>query len=178
MSGLWKTLKVAAKKKEADYIVSFELIDPASEPLPRFTAGAHIDVEIAPDLVRQYSLCNAPRERCRYLIGVLRERASRGGSTTLVDTVERARSCAPASRATISRSICRRRASCCSPAGSALRRSCAWPSIWPLRRPRSSCITVPEVARGRHFLTASGDRHSRIARASISTMHRDPCSSI
>jgi ferredoxin-NADP reductase len=88
MSGLWKTLKVAAKKKEADDIVSFELIDPAGEPLPRFTAGAHIDVEIAPDLVRQYSLCNAPRERCRYLIGVLRERASRGGSTTLVDTVE------------------------------------------------------------------------------------------
>jgi len=88
MSGLWKTLKVAAKKREADDIVSFELIDPAGEPLPRFTAGAHIDVEIAPGLVRQYSLCNAPRERCRYLIGVLRERASRGGSTTLVDTVE------------------------------------------------------------------------------------------
>jgi vanillate monooxygenase ferredoxin subunit len=88
MSGLWKTLEVAAKKKEADDIVSFELIDPAGEPLPRFTAGAHIEVEIAPDLVRQYSLCNAPRERRRYLIGVLRERASRGGSTTLVDTVE------------------------------------------------------------------------------------------
>jgi vanillate monooxygenase ferredoxin subunit len=88
MSGLWKTLEVAAKKKEADDIVSFELIDPAGEPLPRFTAGAHIEVEIAPDLVRQYSLCNAPRERRRYLIGVLRERASRGGSATLVDTVE------------------------------------------------------------------------------------------
>jgi len=87
MSGLWKTLRVAAKKNEADDIVSFELVDPAGEPLPRFTAGAHIDVEIAPGLVRQYSLCNDPHERHRYLIGVLREPASRGGSATLVDTV-------------------------------------------------------------------------------------------
>src|ERR1700724_301485 len=87
MSGLWKTLKVAAKKREADDIVSFELIDPAGEPLPRFTAGAHIDIEIVPGLVRQYSLCNDPREQHRYLIGVLREPASRGGSATLVDTV-------------------------------------------------------------------------------------------
>jgi len=88
MSGLWITLKVAAKAKEADDIASFELVDPAGEPLPRFTAGAHIDVEIAPGLVRQYSLCNDPREQDRYLIGVLREPASRGGSATLVDTVE------------------------------------------------------------------------------------------
>jgi len=70
MSGLWITLKVAAKAKEADDIASFELVDPAGEPLPRFTAGAHIDVEIAPGLVRQYSLCNDPREQDRYLIGV------------------------------------------------------------------------------------------------------------
>jgi vanillate O-demethylase ferredoxin subunit len=88
MSRLWKTLKVVAKKKEADDIASFELVDPAGEPLPRFTAGAHINVEIAPDLVRQYSLCNDPREQHRYLIGVLREPASRGGSAALVDTVE------------------------------------------------------------------------------------------
>jgi len=87
MSGLWKTLKVATKAKEADDIASFELVDPAGEPLPRFTAGAHIDVEIAPGLVRQYSLCGAPSEQHRYLIGVLREAASRG-SATLVDTVE------------------------------------------------------------------------------------------
>src|SRR5260370_14812063 len=88
MSGLWKTLKVAAKAKEADDIASFELVDPAGEPLPRFTAGAHVDIEITPGLVRQYSLRNAPRERHRHLIGARREPASRGGSVTLVDTVE------------------------------------------------------------------------------------------
>jgi vanillate O-demethylase ferredoxin subunit len=88
MSELLKTLKVAAKAKEADDIASFELVDPAGEPLPRFTAGAHIDVEIAPGLVRQYSLCSAPSEQHRYMIGVLREPASRGGSAALVDTVE------------------------------------------------------------------------------------------
>jgi vanillate O-demethylase ferredoxin subunit len=79
---------VATKAKEADDIASFELVDPAGEPLPRFTAGAHIDVETAPGLVRQYSLCSAPSEQHRYLIGVLREPASRGGSAALVDTVE------------------------------------------------------------------------------------------
>src|SRR5260370_10436943 len=88
MSGLWKAFKVAAKAKEADDIASFELVDPGGEPLPRLTAGAHIDVEIAPGLARQYSLCNDPREQHRYLIGVLREPASRGGSAALVDTVE------------------------------------------------------------------------------------------
>ena len=87
MSRLWKTLQVAAKAKEADDIASFEFIDPAGEPLPKFSAGAHIDIEIVPGLVRQYSLCNDPREQHRYLIGVLREPASRGGSATLVDTV-------------------------------------------------------------------------------------------
>src|ERR1700738_1883673 len=86
MSRLWKTLQVAAKAKEADDIASFEFIDPAGEPLPKFSAGAHIDIEIVPGLVRQYSLCNDPREQHRYLIGVLREPASRGGSATLGDT--------------------------------------------------------------------------------------------
>jgi vanillate O-demethylase ferredoxin subunit len=56
---------VAAKAKEADDIASFEFIDPAGEPLPKFSAGAHIDIEIVPGLVRQYSLCNDPREQHR-----------------------------------------------------------------------------------------------------------------
>ena len=74
------TVIVAAKIAEAEDIAAFELTGPGGE-LPAFSAGAHIDVEVAPGLLRQYSLCNNPRERSRYVIGVLKEPASRGGST-------------------------------------------------------------------------------------------------
>ena len=49
-------------------------------PLPPFEAGAHLDVQVPGGPVRSYSLCNDPAERHRYLIAVLREPASRGGS--------------------------------------------------------------------------------------------------
>lgn len=78
---------VARKRREAEGICSFELVDAAGAPLPPFEAGAHIDVQIpgsgATPLVRQYSLANAPGERHRYLIAVLDEPASRGGSRAM-----------------------------------------------------------------------------------------------
>jgi vanillate O-demethylase ferredoxin subunit len=83
-----QTLLVVSKTREAEDIFSFELIDPEGRELPPFTAGAHIDVQVAPGLVRQYSLCNSPRERRRYLIGVLREPASRGGSLGMHETIK------------------------------------------------------------------------------------------
>ena len=84
----WMTLRVASKWREAEDIVCFELADPEGRELPPFTAGSHLDVEIAEGLVRQYSLCNAPTGRDRYQIGVLREARSRGGSVAMIDTVE------------------------------------------------------------------------------------------
>ncbi len=78
---------VRHKQREARDIASFELVDAAGMPLPRFTAGAHIDVHIRPGLVRQYSLMNSPAESRRYLIGVLRDPASRGGSAAMHDDV-------------------------------------------------------------------------------------------
>jgi vanillate O-demethylase ferredoxin subunit len=83
----WMTLRVAKKWRETADICSFELVDPQGRQLPPFTAGAHIDVETAPGVVRQYSLCNAPQRRDVYQIGVLREPASRGGSTAMIDQV-------------------------------------------------------------------------------------------
>jgi vanillate O-demethylase ferredoxin subunit len=88
MSTSWKTLKVAAKTLEAEDVFGFELVDPDGAPLPAFSAGSHIDVEVAPGLVRQYSLCNPPHETHRYQIGVLREPASRGGSVAMAERVE------------------------------------------------------------------------------------------
>jgi ferredoxin-NADP reductase len=80
-------VRVAGKTKEAQGIVSFELVDPRGRALPRFSAGAHIDVHIREGLVRQYSLCNHPAERHRYLIAVQRADKSRGGSEAMHDAV-------------------------------------------------------------------------------------------
>ncbi|GGF63339.1 PDR/VanB family oxidoreductase [Alteromonas lipolytica] len=48
--------------------------------LPAFTAGAHIDIHLADELIRQYSLCGSPDSTESYRIGVLNDPASRGGS--------------------------------------------------------------------------------------------------
>lgn len=77
--------KVIKKVKEAEDIFSFELASEGSSPLPSFSAGSHIDVEVAEGLVRQYSLCNDPRESSRYMIAVLRDPQSRGGSIGMHD---------------------------------------------------------------------------------------------
>ena len=80
-------LKVARKTAEAENVQSFELVDPAGRSLPRFTAGAHLDVHVPGGKVRQYSLCNSPAERHRYLIAVLRTDPTRGGSKAMHEQV-------------------------------------------------------------------------------------------
>jgi vanillate O-demethylase ferredoxin subunit len=79
---------VSRKSIVADGICSFELCLANGELLPAFTAGAHVDVHLPSGVVRQYSLCNAPQERHRYLIGVLKDPSSRGGSQAMHDWVE------------------------------------------------------------------------------------------
>lgn len=81
-------VKVINKREEALDIVSFELARVDGKPLPPFSAGSHVDVQVRPDLVRQYSLCNDPGERHRYLIAVLRDPGSRGGSVAMHDDVQ------------------------------------------------------------------------------------------
>ena len=73
-------LRVRAMVLEADGVLSLSLDDPTGADLPRWEPGAHVDVELAPGLVRQYSLCGDLRDSSRYRIAVLREVASRGGS--------------------------------------------------------------------------------------------------
>ena len=81
------SVKVLRKQQEAADIVSLELGRADGGTLPAFSAGSHIDVHIRPDMIRQYSLCNHPEESHRYLIGVLRDPASRGGSVAIHDDV-------------------------------------------------------------------------------------------
>jgi vanillate O-demethylase ferredoxin subunit len=77
------TLRVRKIGRETSDIASFELVDPHGRDLPPFTAGAHLDVRINDRIRRQYSLCNDPAERHRYVIAVLKEPAGRGGSLAL-----------------------------------------------------------------------------------------------
>jgi len=65
-----------------------DLRDEAGGDLPAFAAGAHIDLAAPGDLIRQYSLCNAPSERHRYLVAIALDPASRGGSRHFHDWVE------------------------------------------------------------------------------------------
>ncbi|MBU3058775.1 PDR/VanB family oxidoreductase [Pseudomonas indica] len=71
---------IRALRLEAEGILGLELVAADGAPLPPFEAGAHIDLHLPNGLIRQYSLCNDPRERHRYRIAVLRDAASRGGS--------------------------------------------------------------------------------------------------
>lgn len=80
-------LRVTRKQVEALDICSFELVDPAGGELPGFPPGSHLDVQARPGLTRQYSLCNDPGETHRYLIAVLRDPASRGGSKALHEDI-------------------------------------------------------------------------------------------
>lgn len=80
-------LLVKSRRDEAHDIVSFELVNPTGDLLPAFSAGAHIDVETLDGQTRQYSLCNSPTERHRYVIAVLREEEGRGGSKWMHDYI-------------------------------------------------------------------------------------------
>lgn len=81
-------VRVARKTVEARDICSFELVDVGGGALPAFSAGSHIDVQLPNGLTRQYSLCNDPRESHRYLIGVLKDAATRGGSLAMHELVK------------------------------------------------------------------------------------------
>src|SRR5260370_22259997 len=70
----------------AEAISGCELVDPRGRDLPRFTPGAHIELQ-AGGFLRRYSLWNDALERRRYCIAVLREDASRGGSRYLHENV-------------------------------------------------------------------------------------------
>jgi cytochrome P450/ferredoxin-NADP reductase len=64
----------------SDGVVAVTLRDPDGDTLPPWTPGAHVDLLIGADKVRQYSLCSSPAQTDLIRIGVLREPDGRGGS--------------------------------------------------------------------------------------------------
>ncbi len=80
-------VRVTKRTVEAPDIVSLELRRDVGK-LPQFSAGAHIDLEIGHGLVRKYSLCNHPKEDERYVVAILRDPNSRGGSRAVHETIK------------------------------------------------------------------------------------------
>jgi reductive dehalogenase len=58
----------------------FEIESRDGSDLPACEAGAHIDITVTPEYIRQFSLAGDPTDRRKYLVGILREEAGRGGS--------------------------------------------------------------------------------------------------
>jgi reductive dehalogenase len=79
---VFPVLLVRREEMAAD-LARFEFCAPDGRDLPPFEAGAHLDVVIAPEYQRQYSLAGDPADRSRYVLGVLREPAGRGGSALM-----------------------------------------------------------------------------------------------
>lgn len=74
------TLQITDLIAEAKGVMVVELRSPSGDALPAFKPGAHIELHLPGDIVRQYSLCNDARETHRYCIGVGLSPISRGGS--------------------------------------------------------------------------------------------------
>jgi ferredoxin-NADP reductase len=80
-------LEVLLDRKEilADGVVRLDLRHPDGAQLPKWQAGAHLDLVLGNGLVRQYSLCGDPGDRSVLQVAVLREPHGRGGSTYVHD---------------------------------------------------------------------------------------------
>lgn len=72
---------------ESTGVVSLTLAAADGGTLPDWHPGAHIDLVLPGDIVRQYSLCGRP-DASTWRVGVLREPVSRGGSVYVHDHVQ------------------------------------------------------------------------------------------
>ncbi len=80
--------RLTAIRYAAEGIHLYEFSPVDGSTFPAFTAGAHVDLHLPNGLVRQYSLCNAQEETHRYVVGIKRDAASRGGSAYVHDQLK------------------------------------------------------------------------------------------
>ncbi|MBE1284915.1 MAG: 2Fe-2S iron-sulfur cluster binding domain-containing protein [Rhodobacteraceae bacterium] len=76
-------VELSKVEKMTDGVTKYEFSPLNGEPLPKWTAGAHLDVLVAPEFLRQYSMSGNPDDTSKYQIGVLREDEGRGGSALM-----------------------------------------------------------------------------------------------
>lgn len=61
---------VRALRYEAPGVLSLELAPTNGKPLPPFEPGAHVDLHLPGNIMRQYSLCGDPNDTSRYRVGI------------------------------------------------------------------------------------------------------------
>lgn len=79
----WLELVVVRREQLTPDIIALDLVSADGSELPAFDAGAHVDLRLDGELLRSYSLCGDPTDRSQYRLGILRDPASRGGSTSV-----------------------------------------------------------------------------------------------
>ena len=73
-------VEITKAEATATGVMKYEFTHVDGTDLPAWTAGAHLDIVVAPEFLRQYSMSGDPADRSTYQIAVLREDAGRGGS--------------------------------------------------------------------------------------------------
>ena len=73
-------VEVTKAQRMAPDVTLYEFRPLDGGDLPEWTAGAHLDIVVTPEFLRQYSMCGDPADRSCYQIAVLREDDGRGGS--------------------------------------------------------------------------------------------------
>jgi reductive dehalogenase len=75
--------QITKVEEMAQGITKYEFSTLDGNDLPQWQAGAHLDIVVAPEFLRQYSMSGNPADRKTYQIAVLREDTGRGGSKLL-----------------------------------------------------------------------------------------------
>ncbi|NML35297.1 PDR/VanB family oxidoreductase [Paraburkholderia antibiotica] len=72
--------RVRTLRHEAEGVLSVELVPADGTRFPAFSAGSHVDLHLPNGITRSYSLLNPADDIDRYVLGVLFDPTSRGGS--------------------------------------------------------------------------------------------------
>ncbi len=76
-------LVVTSADLVADGVLALTLTRPDGGELPSWTPGAHVDLVLAEDLIRQYSLCGSTSDVGSWRVAVLHTPDGRGGSSAV-----------------------------------------------------------------------------------------------
>lgn len=76
-------VQINAADAMTPHVTKYEFQSLDGTDLPEWSAGAHLDIVVAPEFLRQYSMSGDPADRSKYQIGVLREDSGRGGSALM-----------------------------------------------------------------------------------------------
>jgi ferredoxin-NADP reductase len=89
--GVELKVRVAEIEQATDTVKRFRFVSVSGEPLPTYSAGAHVIVTMSDDgrrIKNPYSLIDRAEDGSSYRIGVLRTQDSRGGSKFMHEKVE------------------------------------------------------------------------------------------